>query len=62
MGLYEVMEITEDLRELILVGASGLELRRKAIEDGMLTLRQSGLEKIRQGMTTVEEVVRETVK
>jgi len=62
VGLYEVMEITEDLRELILVGASGLELRRKAIEDGMLTLRTSGLEKIRQGMTTVEEVVRETVK
>jgi len=62
VGLYEVMEITEDLRELILVGASGLELRRKAIEEGMLTLRQSGLEKIRQGMTTVEEVVRETVK
>jgi type IV pilus assembly protein PilB len=62
VGLYEVMEITEDMRELILVGASGLELRRKAIEEGMLTLRFSGLEKIRQGMTTVEEVVRETVK
>jgi type IV pilus assembly protein PilB len=62
VGLYEVMEITEEVRELILVGASGLELRRKAIEEGMLTLRQSGLEKIRQGMTTVEEVVRETVK
>jgi type IV pilus assembly protein PilB len=62
VGLYEVMEVTEDLRELILVGASGLELRRKAIEEGMLTLRHSGLEKIRQGMTTVEEVVRETVK
>jgi type IV pilus assembly protein PilB len=62
IGLYEVMEITDDLRELILVGASGLELRRKAIEEGMLTLRQSGLEKIRQGLTTVEEVVRETVK
>jgi type IV pilus assembly protein PilB len=62
VGLYEVMEITEELRELILVGASGLELRRKAIEDGMLTLRQSGLEKIRLGMTSLEEVVRETVK
>jgi type IV pilus assembly protein PilB len=62
VGLYEVMEITEELRELILVGASGLELRRKAIEEGMLTLRQSGLEKIRLGMTTLEEVVRETVK
>jgi type IV pilus assembly protein PilB len=62
VGLYEVMEITEELRELILVGASGLELRRKAIDEGMLTLRVSGIEKIRQGMTTVEEVVRETVK
>ena len=62
VGLYEVMEITEELRELILVGASGLELRRKAIEEGMLTLRQSGMEKIRLGMTTLEEVVRETVK
>ena len=39
VGLYEVMEITEELRELILVGASGLELRRKAVDDGMLTLR-----------------------
>ena len=38
------------------------ELRRKAIDEGMLTLRMSGLEKIRMGMTTVEEVVRETVK
>ena len=47
---------------LILVGASGLELRRKAIEEGMITLRQSGLRKVQGGMTTVEEVVRETVK
>lgn len=62
IGLYEVMEITDELRELILVGASGLELRRKAIDEGMLTLRQSGIEKIRLGSTTVEEVVRETVK
>ncbi|HVF90526.1 MAG TPA: type IV-A pilus assembly ATPase PilB [Blastocatellia bacterium] len=62
VGLYEVMEITDELRELILVGASGLELRRKAVEEGMLTLRQSGLEKIRQGLTSIEEIVRETVK
>jgi len=62
VGLYEVMEITEELRELILVGASGLELRRKAVEEGMITLRGSGLLKVKQGMTTVEEVVRETVK
>ena len=62
VGLYEVMEVTEELRELILVGASGLELKRKAIEAGMITLRRSGLRKVMAGMTTMEEVVRETVK
>jgi type IV pilus assembly protein PilB len=62
VGLYEVMEITEELRELILVGASAIELRRKAVEEGMITLRGSGLLKVKQGMTTIEEVVRETVK
>ena len=61
VGLYEVMEITDDIRELILIGASALELRKRAMENGMLTLRQSGLEKIRNGVTTLEEVVRETV-
>ena len=62
VGLYEVMEITDELRELILVGASALELRRKAIEEGMITLRGSGLRKIKDGVTTIEEVLRETVK
>src|SRR6266850_261977 len=62
VGLYEVMEISEELRELILVGASGLELRRKAVDEGMITLRASGLRKVKDGMTTLEEVVRETVK
>jgi len=62
VGLYEVMEVTDELRELILVGASGLELRRKAIEEGMLTLRMSGLRKVKDGLTTIEEVARETVK
>jgi type IV pilus assembly protein PilB len=62
VGLYEVMEITDEIRELILVGASALELRKKAIEEGMITLRGSGLEKLRQGITTIEEVLRETVK
>jgi type IV pilus assembly protein PilB len=60
-GLYEVMEVDEDIRELILVGASALELKKKAIERGMLTLRRSGLAKVAQGMTTLEEVARETV-
>jgi type IV pilus assembly protein PilB len=62
VGLYEVMEITDELRELVLVGASALELRRKAIEEGMITLRGSGLRKIKDGVTSVEEVLRETVR
>jgi type IV pilus assembly protein PilB len=62
VGLYEVMEITEEIRELVLVGASALELRRKAVEEGMLTLRSSGLRKVKEGVTTIEEIVRETVK
>jgi type IV pilus assembly protein PilB len=61
VGLYEVMEINDELRELIIIGASAMELRRKAIEMGMITLRESGLCKIRQGITTIEEVVKETV-
>jgi len=56
------MEINDELRELILVGASALELRKKSMEDGMISLRASGLFKIRQGITTIEEVVRETIK
>jgi type IV pilus assembly protein PilB len=62
VGLYEVMEITDELRELILVGASALELRRKAVEEGMITLRGSGLRKVQAGVTTMEEVLRETVR
>jgi type IV pilus assembly protein PilB len=61
IGLYEVLEVTDDIRELILIGASALELRKKAIDDGMISLRESGLYKIRNGVTTIEEVVRETV-
>ena len=61
VGLYEVMEVNDDLRELILVGASALELRKKSIETGMITLRRSGLIKVRDGLTTLEEVIRETV-
>jgi type IV pilus assembly protein PilB len=60
-GLYEVMEIDDEIRELILVGASAVELKKKAIERGMITLRRSGLAKVMQGFTTLEEVARETV-
>ncbi len=61
VGLYEVMEISEGIRDLIMVGATSVDIKKKAIEEGMLTLRMSGLEKIRQGITTIEEVLRETV-
>jgi type IV pilus assembly protein PilB len=60
-GLYEVMEVDDEMRELILVGASAVELKKKAIERGMITLRRSGLTKIRDGVTTLEEVARETI-
>jgi len=61
VGLYEVMEITDELKELILVGASAMELKKKALEGGMITLRRSGLIKAAGGHTTLEEVMRETV-
>jgi len=61
VGLYEVMEISEGIRDLIMVGATAVEIKRKALEEGMLTLRMSGLEKIKAGVTTLEETMRETV-
>jgi len=61
VGLYEVMEVSDDMRELILVGASAVELKKKALEQGMISLRRSGLIKVALGQTTLEEVVRETV-
>ncbi len=61
VGLYEILEITDEIRELILVGASALEVKKKAIEQGMISLRRSGLIKVMAGQTTLEEVFRETV-
>ncbi len=60
-GLYEVMEVDDEIKELVLVGASALELKKKAIERGMITLRRSGLIKVAAGVTTLEEVARETI-
>jgi type IV pilus assembly protein PilB len=60
-ALMEVMEMSDQLREMVLMGANAVELKRQALEEGMLTLRRSGLVKISKGITTVEEVVRETV-
>lgn len=61
IALIEVLEISEEIREMILSGASSIEIKRKGVEEGMLSLRRSGLVKIKEGVTTIEEVVRETV-
>ena len=61
VALYEVMKMTANLREMVLQGASTDELRNKAEEDGMLTLRRSGLTKARDGMTSLEEVLKVTM-
>jgi type IV pilus assembly protein PilB len=61
VGLYEVLEITDNIREMVLTGASAIELKNRASEEGMISLRGSGLRKLKAGLTTVEEVVRETV-
>ncbi len=61
IALYEVMPMYEELKEMVLKGASGAELKRKAIELGMKSLRQSGIVKMKEGVTTAEEVLRVTM-
>jgi type IV pilus assembly protein PilB len=61
-GIYEVMEMTPALRRMILVGGSTAELRDQGIADGMLTLRMDGMLKLERGVTTLEEVVKETAQ
>ena len=61
VALIEVMAIDDDIRELILSGGTAIDIKRKAAESGMISLRRSGLIKIKDGVTTIEEVVRETV-
>jgi len=59
-GLYEVMALSPDLRRGILRGASVAELREQAVAEGMLTLRMDGIKKIERGVSTLEEVIKET--
>ena len=59
-GLYEVMSCTSQLRRSILRGMSTEELREVAVSEGMLTLRMDGMVKVKRGVTTLEEVVKET--
>jgi len=60
-ALFEVLEVSEEIKDLILSKAQSKEIKKKAIEQGMLTLRQSGLYKIKKGITSIEEVLRVTV-
>ena len=62
VALYEVMVITDEIKELILNAASAMELKEAAVRQGMKTLRMSGITKLKEGVTTLEEVVRVTVK
>jgi type IV pilus assembly protein PilB len=59
-GLYEVMALSPELRRMILKGASTAELQEQAVSEGMLTLRMDGIVKLKKGITTLEEVVKET--
>ncbi len=61
VGLYEVLEMSETMRDMILTGASAMELREQAVKEGMITLRRSGCRKVLDGVTTIEEIVRETI-
>jgi len=61
IGLYEVMPISPDIRAMILKGSSSDEIAEQAEKEGMLTLRDDGIEKVKEGVTTIEELMRETV-
>jgi type IV pilus assembly protein PilB len=61
-GLYEVMALSPELRRMILRGASVADIRDQAVAEGMLTLRMDGMKKIERGVTTLEEVVKETAE
>ncbi len=62
VAIYEVMPISEEIRELILQGATANEIKKEAIRLGMKTLRQAALTKLREGITTVDELLKTTVE
>lgn len=62
MGVYEVLEMTSELRRMILAGKNASEIQQTAINNGMLTLRQDASDKVAEGRTTVEEVLRVTAE
>jgi type IV pilus assembly protein PilB len=62
IALYEVMPMHDQIRELVLMGASAAEIKKESIRLGMTTLRRSGINKLKQGTTSVEEVIRSSAK
>ena len=61
VGLFELMIITDELREMIMKNQTADELRSVAQKDGMVTLRDAGMAFVHEGVTTAEEVLRETI-
>jgi type IV pilus assembly protein PilB len=61
IALYEVMPFSETIKELVLNGASSSEIKRAAVREGMKTLRMSGVTKVGEGVTTIEEILRVTM-
>jgi type IV pilus assembly protein PilB len=61
VALYEVMPTLEEIRDLVLAGANSIDIKRAAMRQGVKTLRQSGLTKVAEGVTTIEEVLRVTM-
>ena len=62
VAIYEVMPMTDQIRDAILTGATPVEIRKAAILAGMVSLRQSGIQKIRKGLTSVQEILTKTMK
>jgi type IV pilus assembly protein PilB len=61
VALYEIMRFSDSLKEMVLQGSSTAELKLAAIKNGMMTLRMSGIQKVLDGMTTTEEILRVTM-
>ena len=61
VGLYEVLPLSEEIREMILNRCSSAEIKAQAVKEGMLTLRNDGVMKLKDGITSLEEVLRETI-
>ncbi len=62
MAVYEVMPMTDEIRDAVLSGATPLQLRRAALAGGMISLRMSGITKMKKGLTSVQEVLSKTME